>query len=79
MPGPRTHARRDTSQVLDIQFHGIPEREEQPDDIREVPGIEIQISEPRILVQRILLVCKDSTKTAEALIYKGFYGFVFEI
>lgn len=26
-----------------------------------------------------VLVCKDSTKTAEALIYKGFYGFVFEI
>ena len=29
--------------------------------------------------QPLLLVCKDSTKTAEALIYKGFYGFVFEI
>lgn len=29
--------------------------------------------------ERFLLVCKDSTKTAEALIYKGFYGFVFEI
>ncbi len=26
-----------------------------------------------------ILVCKDSTKTVEALIYKGFYGFVFEI
>lgn len=30
-------------------------------------------------ILRRLLVCKDSTKTAEALIYKGFYGFVFEI
>ena len=31
------------------------------------------------LGRRVLLVCKDSTKTVEALIYKGFYGFVFEI
>ena len=54
MPGPRTHARRDTTQVLGIQFHGIFKREEQSDDIRKVPGIEIQISEPRILVQRVL-------------------------
>lgn len=54
MPGAHTHARRGTTQVLGIQFHGIFKREEQSDDIRKVPRIEIQISEPRILVQRVL-------------------------
>ena len=41
MPRPHTHAGRDTSQILGIKFHGIPEREEQRDDIRKVPGIEV--------------------------------------
>ena len=44
MSGPHTYARRDTTQVLGVQFYGIPEREKQPDDIddiREVPGIEV--------------------------------------
>ena len=41
MPRPHTYARRDTSQIFGIEFHGIPKREEQPDDIRKVPEIEV--------------------------------------
>ena len=50
MSGAHTYARRDTSQVLGVQFYGIPEREKQPDDIREVPGIEVKIPQQGVLV-----------------------------
>ena len=36
-----TYACRDTTQIFGIKFHGIPEREKQSDDIREVPGIKV--------------------------------------
>ena len=54
MSGPHTYARRDTTQVLGVQFYGIPEREKQPDDIREAPGIEVKIPQQGVLVQRVL-------------------------
>lgn len=64
MPGPHTHACRDTSQILGIQFYGIPEREEQPDDIWEV-----SIPEPEVLVQMVLrLHCRQNAKKIEEYI-----------
>lgn len=54
MPGPHTHAGRDTSQKRSIKFHGILKGEGQPNDIREVSGVEVYIPQPGVLAQRIL-------------------------
>ena len=66
MPGPHPHADRDTAKASSSKFHGIPERKEQPDAVREVPGAEIQIPEPGILVAWVLCghgreKCKEDT------------------
>ena len=63
MPGSCAYACGDTSEVQCFAIHGISEREKQPDDIREMGKHEVQVSEQRILVQRIL--CRYGRKEHE--------------
>ena len=44
-PRPCAYALGDPTQSKRIQFHGVSQREEQSNDLRKVPGIEIQVSE----------------------------------
>ena len=41
VPGPCAYALGDSTQGERIEFHRVSEREEQPDDLRKVPGTEI--------------------------------------
>ena len=54
MPRPCAYALGDTAQSKRIQFHGVSQREEQSNDLRKVPGIEIQVSEQGVLVPWVL-------------------------
>ena len=54
MPRPCAYALGDPAQSKRIQFHGVSQREEQSDDLRKVPGIEIQVSEQGVLVPWVL-------------------------
>ena len=54
VPGPRAYAGRDTSEGGGVELHGVSKGEEQSDDLREVPGIAIQVQKPGILVSRVL-------------------------
>ena len=54
MPGSHTSVVEYSAQNERFEFHGIPEREEQSDDLSEVWKYEVRISKSRILVQRIL-------------------------
>ena len=47
-------AGRDTSEGGGVELHGVSKGEEQSDDLREVPGIAIQVQKPGILVSRVL-------------------------
>ena len=53
-PCPCAYALGDTAQSKRIQFHGVSQREEQSNDLRKVPGIEIQVSEQGVLVPWVL-------------------------
>ena len=54
MPGSYPYAGRNSAEVCGVEFHGILEREKQPDDLRKIPRAEIQIQESGILVPGIL-------------------------
>lgn len=54
MPRPCAYALGDPAQSKRIQFHGVSQREEQSNDLRKVPGIEIQVSEQGVLVPWVL-------------------------
>ena len=54
MCGPHPHAIGDTAEVQCIECDGLSQGEEQPDDLREVGEHEIQVSEPGVLVPRVL-------------------------
>ena len=41
VPGPCAYALGDTAEILRFKFRGIPEREEQPNAVRKVPGAEV--------------------------------------
>ena len=49
-----THAAVDTAKVQRVERDGVPEGEEQPDDLRQVREPEIQIRESGVLVPRLL-------------------------
>ena len=49
-----THAAVDTAEVQRVERDGVPEGEEQPDDLRQVREPEIQIRESGVLVTRLL-------------------------
>lgn len=40
---PCTYAVGKSAKSIRVQFHGILERKEQSDDIREIPGMEVQV------------------------------------
>ena len=46
MPGSYSHAYRDSAKDCSIKFYGIPEMKKQPDDLRTVSGVEVQIQKP---------------------------------
>ena len=52
--GPCAHAGGDTAESGSIELYGVPEGEEQPDDLRKISGIVVQVSEQGVLVQRVL-------------------------
>ena len=54
MPGSYTPAVKYPAQNERVRIYGIPEREKQSDDIKEIRKHEICIPKPRILVQGIL-------------------------
>ena len=54
MPGSRTYAGGDTAKGSGIQLHGVLKREEQLNDLREVPGAQVQIPKPGVLVPWVL-------------------------
>ena len=71
MPRPHPHACRNSTEIFRIKFHGIHKRQEQFNDIREVPGAEVQIPQPRVLVQRVLCrygrkKCKENRRIHKA-------------
>ena len=79
MPRPYTYAGEYPTAHKYSTVYGISQGQKYIDDFRPTCEFKVQIRLKKFLVSKILLVCKDSTKTVEALIYKGFYGFVFEI
>ena len=52
--GSRTYAGGDTAKGIGIQLHGVLKREEQLNDLREVPGAQVQIPKPGVLVPWVL-------------------------
>ena len=70
MPGSCAYAHRNTAKGGSIKFHGIPQGKEQPDDLREVSRIEVQVPEPRILVQRVLCRYGREECTTDSRIHK---------
>ena len=70
MPGSCAYAHRNTAKGGSIKFHGISQGKEQPDDLREVSGIEVQVPEPRILMQRVLCRYSREERTAYSRIHK---------
>ena len=54
MPRPCPHAGRDTAQSERVEFRRILKREEQPDVVRKVSRIAIQIQGQGVLVPRLL-------------------------
>jgi len=52
--GSRTYAGGDTAKGIGIQLHGVLKGKEQLNDIREVPGVKVQVSEQGVLVPRVL-------------------------
>ena len=54
LSGSRTHAGKYSAEGIGVEFYGIPEREEQSDDLRTIREPEIQVQGKRILVPRII-------------------------
>ena len=54
VPGPRAHADFGAAQILGLRDPGLPEGEVLPDDLPEMGQREVQVPEPRILVQGVL-------------------------
>ena len=63
LSGSCAYAGEHTAEGIGIRFYGIPEGKEQSDDLREIPRIAVQVSEPGILVSRVL--CGHSGKECE--------------
>ena len=53
LPGPHTHAGVDTTEDKRCQLHGVPEGEEQSDDIRQVCEPEVQVWEHVVVVYKV--------------------------
>ena len=51
---PRTYAHQDSAEVQRIANHGISQRKEQSDDIRQARNPQVQVWEPTFLGARIL-------------------------
>ena len=49
-----TYVDRNTTEILSIRNNGLFEGEEQFDNLREMGEFEVQVSEQRVLVQRVL-------------------------
>ena len=45
LPGSYPYASGNTAALKCSKFHGIPERKKQPDDLRKISGVEIQVPE----------------------------------
>ena len=72
MRGSCTYAGGNTAKGSGVKLYGVSEREKQLNDIRAISRAEIQISEPGILVSRILdTVGKNAKKVG---IYTGSIG-----
>ena len=74
MPGPCAYAGKYTAKDCSIEFHGIPEREEQPNDLRTIREPEIQVQGKRILVPRILRRYGGQEQTKDCRVYQTSTG-----
>ena len=71
MSRPYPHVSRNSAEVFSVELHGILKREKQLNDIRKISRVEVQVSQPRILVQRILRryhreKCKENRRIQKA-------------
>ena len=71
-----SYAGGDTAKGIGIQLHGILKGKEQLNDLREVPGVEVKVPEPRVLVPWILRrhsgqECKKETGVHPAPVGRG--------
>ena len=76
VPRPHPHAVRDTTKGSCIKFHGVPQREKQSDDIREVSRAKVQVPESGVLVPRVLRrysrkKCKEDRGVYQKAIGRG--------
>ncbi len=68
------HMLVNTAKDCSIEFHGIPEREEQPNDLRTIREPEIQVQGKRILVPRVLRRYGGKEQTEDCRVYQTSTG-----
>ena len=76
MPGPCAYAGGNPTKGSGIELYGLSKREKQPNDIREVPGITLQVQESGILVPGILCghggeKCKENRRIHPPPVRRG--------
>jgi len=63
LPGPNPYAGKDSTEIQRFISHGISERENQSDDIRQARESEVQVRKQEFLAPRVL--CRHSRKKCE--------------